>query len=118
MSKAAFVVLAAGDQPESLGRVVNALMGALEYIESGAEVHVIFDGAGTQAAAELAKADHKHHELFEKIRSRVTGVCSYCAGVYEVKERIEACRLPLADQFKGHPSFKQLADAGFQVLTF
>jgi hypothetical protein len=49
MSKAAFVILAAGNQPESLGRVVNALMGALEYIESGAQVHVIFDGAGTQA---------------------------------------------------------------------
>lgn len=78
MSKAAFVILAAGDQPESLDRVVNALMGALEYIESGSEVQVIFDGAGTQAAAELAKPDHKYHDLFAKVRDRVTGVCSYC----------------------------------------
>jgi hypothetical protein len=115
MSKAAFVILAAGNQPESLGRVVNALM---EYIESGAEVHVIFDGAGTQAAADLANTEHKYHELFEQIRGRVTGVCSYCAGAYGVKERIEASGLPLTDQFKGHPSIKQLADAGFQVLTF
>jgi hypothetical protein len=40
------------------------------------------------------------------------------AGAYGVKERIEASGLPLTDQFKGHPSIKQLADAGFQVLTF
>jgi hypothetical protein len=53
-------------------------------------VHVIFDGAGTQAAADLAKTEHKYHELFEQIRGRVTGVCSYCAGAYGVKERIEA----------------------------
>ena len=57
MSKAAFIILAAGDTHESLGRVVNAFMGALEYIESGSEVPIIFDGAGTQAAAEFAAPD-------------------------------------------------------------
>jgi hypothetical protein len=59
MSKAAFIILAAGDTHESLGRVVNAFMGTLEYIESGGEVQIIFDGAGTQAAAEYGKPDHK-----------------------------------------------------------
>ena len=118
MSKAAFIILAAGDTHESLGRVVNAFMGALEYIESGGEVQIIFDGAGTQAAADFAKSDHKYHELFEKVRSRISGVCSYCAGAFKVKEKIEAANLPLSDQFKGHPSFKQLIDQGFNVLTF
>lgn len=33
MSKGAFIILAAGDTHESLRRVVNAFMGALEYIE-------------------------------------------------------------------------------------
>jgi hypothetical protein len=47
MSKAAFVILASGDNPESLGRVVNALMGAYEMMESGQEVKIVFDGAGT-----------------------------------------------------------------------
>jgi hypothetical protein len=118
MSKATFIILAAGDTHESLGRVVNAFMGALEYIESGADVQVIFDGAGTQAAAEFAKPDHKYHELFEKVRERVSGVCSYCANAFKVKDKIEAAKLPLSDQFKGHPSFKQLIEQGFNVLTF
>ncbi|MBA2241433.1 MAG: hypothetical protein H0W04_00865 [Chthoniobacterales bacterium] len=60
MSKAAFIILAAGDTHESLGRVVNAFMGALEYTkEGGGEARIIFDGAGTQAAVEFSKKDHK-----------------------------------------------------------
>ncbi len=61
MSKSAFVILAAGDTPESLGRVVNAFMAAYEYAqESGGEAKIIFDGAGTMAAAAFAKKDHKY----------------------------------------------------------
>jgi hypothetical protein len=107
-----------GDTRESLGRVVNAFMGALEYIESDGEVQIIFDGGGTQAAAEFDKPDHKYHELFEKVRKRMTGVCSYCAGALKVKDKIEAANLPFSDQFKGHPSCKQLIEQGFDVLTF
>lgn len=117
MSKAAFIILAAGDTHESLGRVVNALMGALEYVERNEPVHIVFDGAGTQAAAELAKDDHKYHELFERVRTAVT-VCSYCAEAYEVTAKIKAANLPLVDEFKGHPSFRKLVEAGFQILVF
>ncbi|MGI8438045.1 MAG: DsrE family protein [Chthoniobacterales bacterium] len=119
MSKAAFIILAAGDTHESLGRVVNAFMGALEYSkESGGEARIIFDGAGTQAAAEFAKKDHKYNELFEKVRGQIEGACSYCAGAFEVTEKIKEANIPLIDEFKGHPSFKKLIDAGYQVLVF
>lgn len=118
MSKAAFIILAAGDTPESLGRIVNGLMGALEFTEAGGEVRIIFDGAGTQGAAALAAPDHKYHHLLEKLRPKITGVCSYCAGAYQVKEKVTAAGLPLADEFKGHPSFKSLIDAGYALLTF
>ncbi len=40
MSKAAFVILAAGDTHESLGRDVNAFMGALEYAKENAQVKI------------------------------------------------------------------------------
>ncbi len=118
MSKAAFIILAGGDAPESLGRVVNGLTGALEFQESGSEVRIVFDGAGTRAAAALAQSDHKYHALFEKVRSRISGVCSYCAGAYRVKEQILALHLPLASDFQEHPSFKRLIDEEFVVLTF
>jgi hypothetical protein len=118
MSKAAIFILASGDSPESLGRVVNALMAALEYKESGEEACIVFDGAGTQAAAALAQSDHDYHELFTQTRDRIVGACSYCAGAYEVKEKIRDQNVPLLDEFKGHPSFKQFADDGYTILTF
>ncbi len=119
MSKAAFIILAAGDTHESLGRVVNAFMGALEYAkESGGEARIIFDGAGTQAAAEFSKKDHKYNELFEKVRGQIEGACSYCAGAFEVTDKIKEANITLIDEFKGHPSFKKLIDDGYQVLVF
>lgn len=118
MSKAAITILAAGDSPESLGRVVNAFMAALEYKEAGEEALIIFDGAGTQAAAAFAEKDHKYHDLFEKIRDNIYGVCQYCAGAYEVKDRVQKHDLKLLDEFKQHPSFKRLADEGYILLNF
>ncbi len=118
MSKAAFVILAAGDTPESLGRVVNAFMGALEYSKGDGEAKIIFDGAGTQAAAEFAKKEHKYNDLFEKVRGQIEGACSYCAGAFEVTAKIEEAKIALLDEFKGHPSFKNLIDDGYQVLVF
>lgn len=118
MSKAAITILAAGDSPESLGRVVNALMAAREYKEAGEDVRIIFDGAGVKAAAEFAKEDHDYHELFDKVRDKVEGACGYCADAFEVKDQVKERNLPLLDEFKGHPSFKQLADSGYTILNF
>ena len=109
--------MAAGDTHESLGRVVNALMGAIECLESGDPVQVVFDGAGTQAAAALAEPDHKYNKLLEEVRTTIS-VCSYCAGAYEVTEKIKDAELLLVDEFKGHPSFRKLIESGFQLLIF
>lgn len=117
MYKAAFVILADGSSDESLGRVVNAMMGAFEYVVKHETVQVVFDGAGTQAAAALADPGHKYHALFEKVRTLVT-VCSYCADTYGVTDKIKAAGLPLVDEFKGHPSFHKLISAGVPVLVF
>jgi hypothetical protein len=118
MPKAAFVILASGDSPESLGRVVNALMGVYEMVESGKEVKIIFDGAGTQAAAALFAPDHKYHDLFKLVQGKVSGVCRYCANAFGVAPQIEQANLPFADGFNGHPSFKDLLEEQYQILTF
>jgi hypothetical protein len=93
-------------------------MGAYETMESGHEVKVIFDGAGTQAAATLSAPDHKYHNLFKLVQSRVSAVCSYCANAFGVAPKIEQANLPLVDDFKGHPSLKNLLEEDYQILTF
>jgi hypothetical protein len=118
MSKTAFVILASADNPESLGRVVNALMAAHEQIESGQDVKIIFDGAGSKAAATLSAKHHRYHDLFKLVKSKVSGVCRYCAKAYGVAHEIEEAALPFADEFKDHPSFKKLIEQQYQILIF
>jgi hypothetical protein len=65
VAKAAVLVLADTETHEDLGRAVNALVAAREFKDSGDEVRVIFDGAGTKWVKELARPDHRAHPLYE-----------------------------------------------------
>ncbi len=112
------MILAGNETRADLGRVVNALQIARELKESGDEVVVVFDGAGTQWIPLLSDEEHKYHGLFEKTKGVIAGACSYCAGVYGVKAAIEATDVELLDEFAGHPSIRRLIAAGYQVITF
>ena len=48
MTKVAIIILADTAGPGDFGRAVNALMTAKEFKDSGDEVQIIFDGAGTK----------------------------------------------------------------------
>ena len=116
--KAAIVVLADTDTHEALGRVVNALEAVKEFKDHGDDVQLIFDGAGAKWVVELSRPDHKLHGLYAAVRDKVSGVCEYCAGAFGVKDEVVACGAPLAGDFEGHPSFRQLVSRGYQVITF
>jgi len=118
MAKVGIVVLAAGDSPESLGRVVNALMSAREFKDGGDEVTVVFDGAGTIAAGAFGASAHDYNELFEAVRDTMAGACEYCSGAFGVKEEVQQVGIELLDEYKGHPSVKKLVERGYEVVTF
>lgn len=118
MIAAALLILAGTEARADLGRVVNALQIARELDEAGDKVILIFDGAGTQWIPTLADKEHKYHGLFEQTRGLVAGACSYCAGVYGVKDAIEETEVELLDEFAGHPSVRKLMSQGYQILTF
>lgn len=61
--------------------MVNALQTAREFKDSGDEVRLVFDGAGTRWIGELGSAEHKYHGLFEAVKDRA-GACSYCARAF------------------------------------
>ena len=75
MAKVAVLVLVDTETREGLGRAVNAMIATKEFKDAGDEVRLIFDGAATKWVGELAKPDHRYHELFEAIRDRVAGAC-------------------------------------------
>ncbi|MGC8539667.1 MAG: DsrE family protein [Phycisphaerae bacterium] len=118
MSKICIVLLADIDTPEAMGRMANALATVMEFDESGDEVALVFDGAGTRWVGVLSNPDHKYHGAFEGVRHRVAAVCAYCANAFGVADQIRTAELPLTSEFRGHPSIRQFVNDGYQVISF
>jgi hypothetical protein len=117
MPKIAVLLLADTDTPEDMGRMTNALTTAKESKDAGDDVRLVLDGAGVKWAGELATADHKYHRLFEAVRDQ-TGACVYCSRAFGVFDHVEKAGVSLLDEYKGHPSLRQLVVDDWQVLSF
>lgn len=118
MPKAALVIFAGTEGREGLGRVANALVTAKEFKETGDDVTIVFDGAGTTWVGTLADPSHRYHGAFEDVRDRIAGACSYCAARYGVKEQVKQAGIALLDEYEEHPSIRKLLAGGYQVVTF
>ena len=127
MPKAALVIFAGTEGREGIGRVANALVAhvgespaltAKEFKETGDDVTIVFDGAGTTWIGTLVDAGHRYHDAFEEVRDRIAGACSYCAERYGVKEQVEQAGIALLAEYEDHPSIRSLLADGYQVVTF
>ena len=118
MSKVAIVIFADIETKGDFGRAVNALMTAKEFKEAGDEVQIIFDGAGTKWIGKFNEKDGKYNDLFDSVKDKITGVCSYCAGAFKVADEVSSFNIGLLDEYDGHPSFKKLVDSGYTIFTF
>lgn len=118
MTKVAILIYTDTQTAESMGRVANAFMLALEAIEASDELKIIFEGAGTRWIGELEKNDHKLHDLYMGLKEKITGVCSFCAEAYGVKSQVQKAEVKLLSDFKGHPSVRKLINDGFEIVTF
>ena len=125
MKKVAIIVLSdpkAGSD-ESFGRVFNALASAHEFKQKGDDVTILLMGAGTRWAAELSKAGHPAHELYEAVRDRLAGASCACAEAFGAKAEVEQCGLPLlcdnaVPGTMGLPSLRRLVGDGYTILAF
>ena len=97
--------------------IYRSLMFAQELRNAGDDVTLVFDSAGSLAAAELAQPGHKMHALYLDVKALVRGVCRYCANSYGVLDAIEASGLPLLGNDRGHASLRQLLLEGRQIIT-
>ncbi len=118
MTKIAIVVFSDTDTMEALGKVSNAFMLALEAIEKGDDLKIIFEGAGTKWIGQMEKEDHKLNKLYLSIKNNITGACSYCAKAFGVKSEVEKAGVPLLSDYKDHPSLRSLVVEGYQILNF
>ena len=118
MHKIAIVILADTNQSDSMGRIVNALMAAKEFKEHQDDVQLIFTGTGTKWLPELRKSDHPLHETFMSVRENVRGACGFCATTYNVTDAINACDIPILQEYGTNMSYLNLISDGYQVITF
>lgn len=118
MTKIAILILSDTTSVEALGKISNAFMLASEAIENGDELKIIFEGAGTKWIGQLEQEDHKMHGLYLQIKNNITGVCDFCAQAFGVKNEVAKSGLPFLNDYKSHPSLRQLFADGFQVVTF
>jgi hypothetical protein len=122
--KTAIVILSdpkAGE--EALGRVFNALAIAQESLQSGDEVEVVFNGAGTRWPEELSKISHPAHGLYNAVRETVKGASHGCAVVFGATKGVAACGVPLLKDkaLAGTPGISNLRRylaEGWQTVVF
>ena len=117
MPQIAVILLADIDSPEGMGRMANAFTMAKEAREAGDDTRLVLDGAATKWVPALSAEDHKYHRLFVDVRD-LASACLYCARAYGVKDEVDASGIPFADEFRGHPSIRQLIVDGYAVVTF
>jgi hypothetical protein len=108
---------------EALGRVFNALAVAHDLKQKNEEVRVMFIGTGTRWLAELSKADHPVHGLFEGVKDKIDGASSACAAAFGATEDVENAGFELLTGndlpgTTGLPSVADLMTEGYQVLVY
>jgi hypothetical protein len=116
------VILQAGKEShEGMARAVHALLYARELHEHGHRVVLLFDGAGTEWADEWTdpestnKLTPMYRELHELGITEI--ICDFCAGAFDVKERLSGRNITLTGEFNGHPSIAKWADRGYSIIV-
>jgi hypothetical protein len=108
---------------EALGRLFNALFVTHELKEKNQDVALIFQGAGTRWASEVARANHPAHTLYESVKDKVVGVCGGCADVFGATEGAAAAGENLVREIMipgttGVIDLSRYLDDGYRLVTF
>ncbi len=123
MSKIAIILQAGPGTHESHARMFHSLIYSKELSEKGHEVRLIFDGASTEWLAKWGDPqdddDRRMGEFFAGLRDAGLAyvVCDFCAGAFNVHDKLKTQGEPLVAEYLNHPSVAALIDDGFQLLT-
>jgi len=123
MSKVAMILQAGPGTHESHARMFHSMIYSKELKERGHEVRLIFDGAASEWPAKWGdpqdEDDRRMGGLFDVLKNMEVAylVCDFCAGAFGVHEKLLAQGQPLAGEYMNHPSFANLIEEGFQVVT-
>lgn len=118
MNKVAIVVLADTSEADGLGRVVNALVAAKEFVDGKYDVQIIFSGAGTKWLGKLSDPEHKLHDVYKSVKGHIAGACGFCATAFGVADAVQDCGVRVLEEYGSNMSFRRLLEQGYHVVTF
>ena len=98
---------------------VHVLLNALDLHEKAADVKIILEGEATGLIAELRKAEHPLHALYEKAKKLrlIDAVCRACARKMGTLAAAEEEGLRIADDMAGHAGMAPYIEAGYEIIT-
>ena len=116
MKKIAIFLLSGKDD---LSKAFHALGFAKQFKDSGIDVKLIFDGAGTFWISEFSKPNHLAHGLYQMVKNAgiIEGVCEFCIGHYGSKDDVKKEELRLLGEVEGHPNVAKILKDGYQIIT-
>ncbi|WP_243366868.1 cytoplasmic protein [Fundidesulfovibrio soli] len=99
---------------------LHVMLNAIDLREKGCEVEVVLEGESPLVLAELSRAEHPMHALFEKTKTLglIAGVCRACALATGSMEAVMKESLPLINGMHGHVGMADYVLKGFQVIVF
>ncbi len=123
MAKIAIILQAGPGSHESHARMFHSMVYSKELHEKGHEVRLIFDGASTEWLAKWGDPQDADDRMMAGFFNHLKDdglayvVCDFCAGAFQVRDRLAAQGEPLVAEYLNHPSVGSLVDEGFQIVT-
>lgn len=78
------------DAAKDLARAYRGLMTAVEFLEAGDDVTVVYDGSGVDTLAAASTEGHQLHSLVERLRPVTRGACAFCVEAHGVGDAVAA----------------------------
>ncbi|WP_454853620.1 sulfur reduction protein DsrE [Promicromonospora soli] len=117
-TRARIAVVIYEDAAKDLARAYRGVMTAVEFLDAGDDVTVVYDGSGVDTLAAASAPDHQLHPLVEKLRPVTRGACAFCVKAHGVGDAVTTGGWPLLEEYKRHASVRNLVVEGYQVLSF
>lgn len=115
--KVLIVLLADKSTHENMGRALHALLYAKQAVDAGSAAEIIFDGGGTEWAADFPKNEH-FKKLYEELLAAgvIKGVCTFCSKAFNVEEELQHAQMTFLDEDGGHPNISKRVLEGWIPL--
>ncbi len=108
---------------EAIGRAFNGLAAAYDIKQTGGDVSITFQGAGTRWPALITQEDHPLNNLYNLVKGNIAGLSCGCADVFEASEDAKASGFQVIQEnlvpgTTGLASFGKLLKFNTTILNF